>query len=178
MRLRLDDITAEERHVNFAEPEADMNRTLSLGSVQEYRLLRAVDVWIAYYRAGTEIFIHGAVDADLAANCARCAEEFTTQRGRRFRYVLTPASISDATPGNGEIEYSVYRGEEVDLSPMVREQVLLALTERPLCREDCRGLCPRCGANLNQVSCACRAEIDDPRLAILRSLRPGRSGLN
>lgn len=178
MKIRVDDITADERQISFAEPEAEMNRMLSVGLPQEYRIVRPVEVWVTHYRAGTEIFLNGTVDASLAASCARCAEEFATSRQRRFRYVLAPASISETDSENGEIEYAVYEGDAVDLTPMVREQVLLALTERPLCREDCRGLCPHCGANLNERSCTCRTEIGDPRLAVLRSLKLRRSELN
>jgi DUF177 domain-containing protein len=61
------------------------------------------------------------------------------------------------------------------LTPLVREQVLLALTDRPLCREDCRGLCPQCGANLNEKVCGCAVEKLDPRLSVLRALKGGRS---
>jgi len=104
------------------------------------------------------------------AACARCAEEFTTHRGRGFRYVLAPAALDDHQDDKDEIEYTVYQGDEIDLTPMVREQMLLALAERPLCREDCRGLCARCGVNLNEHACGCRTEAGDPRLAVLRSL--------
>ncbi len=59
----------------------------------------------------------------------------------------------------------------MDLSPLIREQVLLALPTRPLCQEDCRGLCPHCGINLNRSACGCRVETVDPRLEALRSLK-------
>jgi DUF177 domain-containing protein len=74
-----------------------------------------------------------------------------------------------------DLEFSYYDGEEVDLTPLIREQTLLALPTRPLCREDCRGLCPRCGANLNQGDCGCPTEAGDPRLSVLRSLTVRRS---
>jgi uncharacterized protein len=51
---------------------------------------------------------------------------------------------------------------------------LLALTERPLCRDECRGLCPRCGTNLNERDCGCTTEANDPRLAVLRNLKVAR----
>jgi uncharacterized protein len=60
------------------------------------------------------------------------------------------------------------------LTPLIREQMILALPTRPLCQEDCRGLCPRCGANLNERDCGCNLETGDARLAVLRSIKVRR----
>lgn len=180
MKLRVDDITAEARQLIFGEPEAEINRALGAGPPREYRVERPVDVELSYYRAGTEIFLEGEVMAAAAAGCARCAEEFPTVRRRRFRYVLAPRAIGvdDGGVRADDLEFTLYEGDAVDLTPLVREQVLLALAERPLCREDCRGLCPRCGANLNEAPCGCRTETVDPRLAVLRTLKIQRAGNN
>ena len=62
-------------------------------------------------------------------------------------------------------------GEVVDLRPMIREELLLVVPEFPVCREDCRGLCPRCGTNLNESECDCRSAEADPRWEALRKLR-------
>ena len=178
MKLRVDDITAEAREISFAEPEAEINRTLGRGPVNEYRLDRPIQVGLSFYKAGTELFLTGEVEAKATACCARCAEEFKAERRRPFRYVLAPKSIGydgDAEQRSDDLEFSLYEGDEVDLTPLIREQVLLALTDRPLCQEDCRGLCPQCGANLNESACGCRSERFDPRLAVLRTLKVGRS---
>ena len=60
------------------------------------------------------------------------------------------------------------------MTPLVYEEAILALPTRPLCAEDCRGLCPRCGANLNQGACGCPAAPPDPRLAVLHTLVRGK----
>jgi uncharacterized protein len=177
MKLRVDDITAESRELAFAEPENEINRTLASGPTVEYSLTAPVVVELSFYRAGTEVFLSGAVEAAVNANCARCVEEFATSRGRPFRYVLAPKAIGydgDNDLRGEDLEFSLYEGDHVDLTPLVREQVLLALAERPLCREDCLGLCPRCGANRNEGDCACLPEGADPRLAVLRTLKVGR----
>jgi uncharacterized protein len=177
MKLRVDDISVESRDLSFAEPEQELNRALAYGPSYEYQLTHPVIVRIAYYRAGTELFLEGTVAADTRANCARCAEEFATSTSRRFRYVLAPRVIgedAEAALRQEDLEFTMYDGAEIDLGPMVREQVLLALAERPLCREDCEGLCPHCGANLNQQRCECREDRGDPRFAALRNLKVGR----
>ena len=179
MKLRVDDITAEERELSFAEPEQEINRILNQGAVREYRIAAPIRVSISYYRAGTELFLSGEVDALAIASCARCAEEFSAANRRSFRYVLAPKALGYGGDAQSDLraddlEFSLYEGDEVDLTPLVREQVLLALAERPLCRDDCRGLCPRCGANLNEGACGCRTETDDPRLSVLRTIKVGR----
>jgi uncharacterized protein len=174
MKLRVEDITAEAKEISFGEPEHEINRILASGPLTEYRLERPIAVELAYYRAGTELFFQGTLEGQAQAFCARCVEEFAATRKRRFRYVLAPRAVgydNQADLRAEDLEFSLYDGEEVDLTPLIREQMLLALTERPLCREDCRGLCPHCGANLNESDCDCRTESFDPRLAVLRSLK-------
>jgi uncharacterized protein len=174
VKLRIQDITAEAREISFLEPQVEINRALGLGPTREYRLEAPVGVVLAHYRAGTELFLTGEIKAETVAVCARCAEEFVGPTSRSFRYVLAPRSIGHdgkADLSAEDLEFSLYDGEEVDLTPLILEQTLLALPTRPLCREDCRGLCPQCGANLNELQCACAESVIDPRFAVLSSLK-------
>jgi uncharacterized protein len=177
VKLRIDDITAEEREVSFAAPEQEINRALARGALHEYFVKAPLLVSLSYYRAGTEIFVSGILEAATTATCSRCAEEFDLPSRRRFRYVLAPKAINehnDFALRAEDLEFAFYQGDEIDLTPLIREQVLLALAERPLCREECRGLCPQCGANLNEGGCACIIGGLDPRLAVLRNLKVDR----
>ena len=177
MKLLIDDISAETKGLSFAEPPEAVNRLLAEGPVQEYRLEGPMSVTVSYYRSGMELFFQGELDARVMAACARCAEEFSAPAHRSFRFVLAPGAAGDRAHTDlraEDLEFSLYHGEEVDLSPLIREQVLLALSERPLCTDKCRGLCPMCGTNLNDSSCDCRAPISDPRLEILRSVKAQR----
>jgi uncharacterized protein len=176
VKLRIDDITAETRELSLAEPEQEINRTLATGALREYFVKGPLRVALSYYRAGTEIFVSGTLDAVTTAACSRCAEEFSQPAQRHFRYVLAPKAINtnDFALKAEDLELSFYHGEEIDLTPLIREQVLLALAERPLCRQECRGLCPQCGADLNEGDCGCTSGGPDPRLAVLRNLKVGR----
>jgi len=69
-----------------------------------------------------------------------------------------------------DLETAFYRDEVIDLGQLMKEQFYLVLPMKPLCQEACRGLCPHCGANLNQSSCTCVTTWVDPRLEKLRSL--------
>ena len=178
MKLRVDDITAEAKELSFAEPETDLNRVLEKGPLTEFRVEEPIGVKVSFYRAGTELFFEGGLHATTTAICARCAEEFAAPSDRDFRFVLAPKSIGfddDENLRDEDLEFSLYDGDQIDLSPLIREQFLLSLPTRPLCREDCRGLCPKCGINLNDGECSCSEEAADPRLAPLRNLKVGRS---
>jgi len=177
VKLRLDDITAEAKEISFAEPESEINRILAEGPVREYRVEGPIAVNISYYRAGTDLFFAGKIAARTAAACARCAEEFAAPSSSPFKFVLAPKSVGPANERTlkvDDLEFSLYDGDEIDLSPLIREQLMLSLPTRPLCREDCRGLCPHCGINLNRGVCGCREAQLDSRLAAIRLLKLSR----
>ena len=78
------------------------------------------------------------------------------------------------TAGSFELEDAdeeVFDGKTIDLDPIVREQVLLALPMNAVCREDCKGLCAQCGQNLNEKQCGCETKVIDPRLAPLMNIK-------
>jgi len=178
VKLRIDDITADPRDASFAEPAEDVNRVLEKGPIREYRVEDPIKVDVSYYRSGMDLFLSGHIKTRTEATCARCAEDFETENDRPFRLVLSPKTVGYGTETDlraDDLEFSLYEGDEIDLGPLIREQILLALPTRPLCREDCQGLCPRCGGNRNHVQCDCRIETFDPRLEVLRSIKLQRS---
>ena len=70
-----------------------------------------------------------------------------------------------------ELDIGFYRNDELDLSGVVSEQVVLEIPMKPVCREGCRGLCPQCGADLNEANCGCDHTVSDPRFAALAELK-------
>jgi uncharacterized protein len=133
---------------------------------------------LVYYRSGQDIFFSGTFHGFLKGRCSRCTEEYSFTLDKPFEFVLTP----DPTKADRRAEelhrddlgVSYYSSDEIDLEPLIAEQVILALPTRPLCSDDCRGLCSHCGANRNKEDCSCSAEAGDPRMAIFRSLKVGR----
>jgi uncharacterized protein len=178
VKLRIDDISADSKEISFSEPEKDINHILGKGPICEYRVEGPITVDLSYYRSGMDLFLSGDIRTRTEATCARCAEEFESQSTRPFRLVLSPKAAGYGAESGlraDDLEFSLYEGDEIDLSPLICEQILLALPTRPLCREDCKGICPMCGANRNRVHCDCRAETFDPRLEVLRSIKLQRS---
>jgi uncharacterized protein len=141
------------------------------------RIVSPVSVRMSYYRSGSDLYFDGDLDAKVEAICSRCLREYWFTLGKKFALVLTP----DPHPTNknrglnrDEMGLSFYQGEEIDLSPLVHEQTLLGFPIRPLCDEDCLGLCSECGADRNELVCNCGSSSGDPRMAVFRNLRVDR----
>jgi uncharacterized protein len=112
------------------------------------------------------ILVTGRVEADTALECSRCLEAFCG----RVHVQLCEMFVS---PGHEQIDDDAYlvSGTEVDLEPMLRDAVTLALPLKPLCQEACKGLCPTCGKRRDLGPCECRNDETDPRWAALSALR-------
>jgi uncharacterized protein len=112
------------------------------------------------------ILVTGRVEAETALECSRCLKEFS---GRAEVEVCEMF----ATPGHVHAEDDPYlvSGTDVDLEPMLRDAVTLALPLNPLCEEACEGLCPTCGKRRDQGPCGCVEDETDPRWAALSALR-------
>ena len=113
----------------------------------------------------------GAVDLDTCVSfdfsipCDRCAERIDTHYDYGFHHVL----ISSQKENDSEL-YIAVKDRKLNLDELVREDILLELPSKFLCRPDCKGLCPKCGKNLNDGPCGCVIHPVDPRLEVLKQL--------
>lgn len=128
------------------------------------------------HHAGEGIGFHGDIETVATIPCSRCIESCTLPLEMHFDLLYTtdadPGSDRESRVDEGEITRTSFDGVRIDLRELLSEQVYLGLPLKPLCRPGCRGLCPHCGANLNQVEgCGCpEEEPGDPRLEILKTL--------
>jgi uncharacterized protein len=127
------------------------------------------------------VHVRGAVQARLRLECGRCLEPFQLPVSQDLDLFYLPHKADQDEEEEDEVELkdhemvvAYYRDERLDLGEMLREQFILGLPMKRLCREDCRGLCPTCGANRNTAPCACPPETD-PRLSVLGKLLDGSS---
>lgn len=176
MKIAIDDIKATPKQLSYTENVDELNARLDRGT-RDYRVPAGLGVDVEYYRAGLDLFFRGALHGEVLGTCARCVEEYTFGLDQPFSFVLTPRAAATTGPAALSVDdlmLSSYAGDEVELTPLVYEQAILALPTRPLCRDTCRGLCSRCGDNLNLGPCGCPAAPDDPRLAVLHTLVRGK----
>jgi DUF177 domain-containing protein len=175
VKLNVHEIEEAAKELVYEESTGPLNGLLIHGQVCDFEFPAAAEVRVDYYRAGQELFFQGHISGSVVGHCARCLEEYTFDIDKEFHIVLVPKLplAEDVELGDDDLDLSFYEGDTVELSPLVLEQIILALPTRPLCRETCKGLCPTCGVNLNAERCDCAAPSSDPRLAVLRNLKVG-----
>lgn len=142
---------------------------------QEFRQAEPLKVDASAELVGREIHIVGHLETRLELNCARCLEAVTQAVARDFdlcyRPLATVAREEEIALEREEAEIGFYSGDGLFLSDVLAEQVILSLPMKPICKADCRGLCPHCGANLNRERCQCVEMSADPRLSALARIK-------
>jgi uncharacterized protein len=175
MKVRWEDIPPEGRTisvdklspVSLAAPDGE--------AVEGLRLASAVDGDLSLKRTGKGIEVTGTIRAKVVLPCARCLKECTLPIESEFeesfllpRYAPTE---EDTELADDDMGISFLPEEGIDLKDIVAEQIWLNIPIKPLCDEQCKGLCSSCGTDLNRGDCACQREYRDDRFAALKTLR-------
>lgn len=120
--------------------------------------------------------LEGRMQAEVSTLCGRCGVPMDYEIDETFEYIFRLEE--DSTLSHQEVELSeedidtVFLDEpEIDIDEVLAEQLILAVPVRPLCDEDCRGLCPRCGMSHNEKQCSCEAEQPQSPFAVLKQLK-------
>jgi len=125
-------------------------------------------------KVGEEVLVRGHLAALIPQVCGRCLEAFTFAVSAEVdtRFLPRPPGGRDEevelTPDDLELDF--YDNDLLDLDRLIQTEAMLGLPMKPLCHEECRGLCPVCGGNRNRNPCACEVRLPDPRLAVLKAL--------
>ena len=124
--------------------------------------------------SGNDVFVNGHVETRAQVECDRCLKtvELPVSADFALEYITGDEYESSATAELTEDQMfvSVFDGQAIDVDEVVKEQILLAVPTRMLCREDCKGICPECGKDLNTGECQCVKDDIDPRWAALKNL--------
>lgn len=176
MRIYLKELSEGVNQFDFAQSAEE----LDLGEV-EFKYLSPISVKLEVTKTGETLLMKGSASTKVLMECSRCLEEFKKDLSADLELVFQrragPVGCEN-THREGDVELSdeelkivEYDAESIDLSDSVRESILLALPIKPLCSENCKGLCPVCGKNLNQGSCDCQQTHIDPRWKALERLK-------
>jgi uncharacterized protein len=130
----------------------------------------------ALNRAGHTVIVRGHLSGGLSFVCSRCAEEASFQVDHSFTHVyIEAAAKATNVPGemdsDEDLEVTYYDGDDVELEPLVAEEIVLALPVAPKCSDGCKGICQNCGKNLNEGPCSCASDVVDPRWARLKEIK-------
>lgn len=109
------------------------------------------------------ILLEGSVKPNISAVCARCGKEFVYNES-----IALEAKIADKLANKDEDEFILMVDSAIDIEDLVRSALILELPSRYLCRDDCKGLCAKCGCDLNETACSCDTEDRDPRWDVLK----------
>jgi uncharacterized protein len=185
MRVNIDEIkdAGLDRRWDVAREALD---AIVQGDRAGWRARGPAHVDAHFDKVDRRVMVKAHATAALEAECGRCLVPVTADLPVEFELTLVPADEyqdqSQATedrahhPAAGsfdaeDAEEEVYTGKVIDLDPILREQVLLALPAYPVCQESCKGLCSVCGANLNERECGCVRKVPDPRWAGLAKVK-------
>lgn len=167
MFIEIEDLKPEPLHVHH---------TYGIGEIRfshdDAVLSRPVTADFVLTHKDRELQVGGTVKTAIRCTCSRCARDFTRDVSATFDLSYLPQP--EWTNENAEIELryedmevGYYDGITFDVDLMVLEQIELAIPMRFVCREDCKGLCYKCGADLNEGTCQCKADEVDSRLSVL-----------
>jgi uncharacterized protein len=144
---------------------------------EDFRLVGPVDLTARVTKDAQKVRLEGRVKTTLETDCGRCLDPFTIPVDAPFDLMFLPEADpavqrrdAEAQTQEDDVGVSFYKDDTIDLGAVMREQFILALPMKPLCREECKGLCPVCGVNRNREQCACQQEWVDPRLEPLKKL--------
>jgi uncharacterized protein len=184
MKLHVDRL--KDSPTEFLFEETGAWRIRAEESAPELGSLRAAPFHavVRAHRMGQDVYIEGELTGALEPECGRCLVRYRAPLREPFRLVLEPAGARvPAEPESArslarrgicvgdELEMGWYQGHEIDLSDFLLEMMTLALPLQPLCKEDCRGLCPGCGADRNAGPCGCDEQRARTPFAVLAALK-------
>lgn len=132
-----------------------------------------LEIYATATNTGNSFLVEGKVKSELLLRCSRCINEFSYKINGEFKAEFFPSPNAADSP---EADVHYYTGNLIELQDVVLESILLELPMKAVCAEDCKGLCPKCGTNLNEKQCDCSLEEIDPRLEILQKLLESTSG--
>ena len=161
------------------QPQTHFERTFEPSDVSmgddAYQIVAPVHLAFDLHKDKDTFRVVGRVRTELELPCSRCLEPFRLPVDQAFDLRYHPqaeaSSETETEVAEEDLETSFYRDEQIDLNELLREQFYLALPMKPLCRDDCKGLCPQCGTNLNTGTCDCTSEWEDPRLAAMKQFK-------
>ncbi len=122
------------------------------------------------------VYMAGQANVDVRFTCDRCGEEFLHQLKTEYYYIFKQGvddhlHLIEVECSEVDCQTIHLKEPVIDVSEILREQILLSVPERRVCEDDCKGLCPTCGTDLNQSRCKCSKDIPDSPFAVLKQLK-------
>ncbi|HSA59363.1 MAG TPA: DUF177 domain-containing protein [bacterium] len=180
MKIKVPDIPEDGMELNASSSQAQdrwFEEVVEKAFEEDFPKGNSARLNLHLLRTSDNVQVSGTAEIDLKPACDRCLEVFEKHTTVPLHVNLAPRNQMHFEEGESEegldeddVAFSFYKGEEIDLSEILREMFVLDIPLRYLCSETCKGLCPRCGKNLNLGPCGCSAQAGDSRFAALKQL--------
>lgn len=179
MKVRIDHIRDTTRELSFSEPVESFSILMAMAEAGECSFAGPVLTRLTAGREGDHYRVEGTVSVRLHQTCSRCLAAFEQELCSRFTIFFREGAPQAEDEEEVELEKqdlisATFTGEEIDLLPEIGEQVALAVPAKPLCAEQCKGLCPICGIDLNKEMCNCSRESLNLKFAALQDFKVQR----
>ena len=179
MIINIDDLMDKDLHLAYEENPDAFETLADVVTDGDAEFIEPIRFDLRAYRIGEMVVADGRFNAPVRFKCARCLTEFQSSLTSNFRLVFsrnvdgpnqqdTAAEVELVADQIGMLPFS---GQHIDLRPALQEELILALPIQPLCRKSCKGLCTKCGADLNSGDCGCTANQINPQFAVLKNLK-------
>jgi len=169
MKLELRKVKPEGTDFHFTETAEEMEI-----SVPGVKFPEPIEVDLSATQSGDEVFCQGDIFCNLEVECSRCLEVYDVSINTQFQFVVQMIDMNgdgeDAGDEDDDYELIPKSQSSLDISQRVRDAILLNISLKPLCSEDCQGLCLMCGVNLNESDCECLPDKSDERWDELKNL--------
>lgn len=178
LTLKLDEIPADGLNLNWTDERSSLLAYLENLSQIDFDFETPLQSEVRVLKAGPSVLMRGRVQTHLKLHCVRCLKEFSFPVSSTFELTLHPlkeTSLAEEVELCEEnTESGFYEGGEIHLSEIACEQIFLEMPYKPLCQEECKGLCPVCGQDLNLISCECVKGEFGSGFSALRKLKLDR----
>jgi uncharacterized protein len=180
--IRLDHLIDKEHRLEFKEKPEAFPVLTDMINTNACVFLNPIKTRLRAYRIGDIVEVEGYFETAMRLACSRCLGEFETSIASHFTLTYmqeNPDRLNKFPDENVELNPDdigliPFSGEEINLMEGIQEQVVIALPLKPLCREKCKGLCPKCGAILNEGDCGCDKSGFNANFAVLKNLKIDR----
>lgn len=163
--IRVDEIPPEGICVNFSEVS---------GLSKELKVITPFSGYLKLKKRGIEVWVEGSLKGSLELICDLCLEAFEFKIEENFQITLIPKEslnfAEERELSAKELELSFYENSYIDYLKILEEEIFLNLPFRNQCKEDCKGICPSCGTNLNKASCDCSKPKRQSPFAVLKTI--------
>ncbi len=176
MRIRVDEIPDSGKVLRFRWEENRLRDLMPPDDPTDLEMVRPLQVNLELQKRKDHIEVKGTIETELRLACHRCLQPFLWTLDEKVDTILLkeqPVAEEDdeLELDREDLDFDFFDGEVIDVDQMVAEQVFLALPYKVLCSESCRGLCARCGADLNVEECTCVESASDSPFARLKALK-------